>query len=213
MRYRDKWPEYAKQCDTMAIKPERVAEFERMARYAIANKAIYQQVEAATASHYPWYAIAATHKRESDAQDEHGNPLFTSYLGNGQPLWVRTTIVPENRGPFITQHDALTDPQKCIAAFVAGSLDALHLEKIDAVVPPWPLEKLLFWEEILNGTGYDGRGLPSPYIFGGTSIQRPGKYIRDHVFDDNVMDTQLGVAGMFWMIAHLDVSVHFTRET
>lgn len=213
MRYRDKWPEYAKQCDTMAIKPERVAEFERMARYAIANKGIYQQVEAALVSHFPWYGVAAMHKRESDAQDTHGNPLFTSYLGNGQPLWIETTIVPERRGPFITKADALGNPQKCIAAFVAGAIDALMLDKIDRVVPPWPLEKLLFEEEILNGTGYDGRGLPSPYIFGGTTIQRPGKYIRDHVFDDAVMDPQLGVAGMFWMIAHLDTAVKFSRET
>lgn len=212
MRYRDKWPEYARQCDAMAIKPERVAEFERMARYAIANKAIYQEVEAATESHFPWYAVAVTHKRESDAQDAHGNPLFTSYLGNGQPLWISTTIVPENRGPFISRADA-NDPQKLRAAFVAGSLDALRLEKIDKVVPPWPLEKVLFDEEILNGTGYDARGLPSPYIFGGTNIQRPGKYVADHVFDATVMDTQLGCAGMLWMIAHLDTSVRFTRET
>lgn len=213
MRYRDKWPEYAKQCDTMAIKPERAAEFERMARYAIANKAIYQQVEAATPSHYPWYAVAVTHKRESDAQDKQGNPLFTSYLGNGQPLWISTTIEPLHRGPFITQQEALSNQLKCIQAFVAGSLDALHLDKIDQVVPPWPLEKVLFNEEILNGTGYDGRGLPSPYLWGGTSIQRPGKYVADHDFDPTVWDTQLGVAGMLWMIAHLDTAVKFSRET
>lgn len=195
----------------MQIKPERRAEFERMARYAIANKAIYQEVEAATASHFPWPAIAVTHKRESDAQDDAGNPLFTSYLGNGQPLWIRTTIVPENRGPFITRSDALSDPQKCRKAFVAGCLDALAIDKIDQQVPPWPVEKLLFWEEVLNGTGYHPK--PSPYIWGGTTIQVPGKYIRDHVYDPNEWDTQLGCAGMLWMIGYLDTSVHYTRET
>jgi len=71
----------------------------------------------------------------------------------------------------------------------------------------------LFWEETLNGPGYDMLGMPSPYLWGGTSIQRRGKYTSDHHFDPTVMDTQLGVAGMLWMIGHLDTSVHFTRET
>lgn len=213
MRYSQKWPVYAQQWDAMAIKPARVDEFERMARYAIEHKDIYQQIEQATRSHFPWYAVAVAHKRESDEVDEHDNPLFTSYLGNGQPLWIRTTIVPEGRGPFISRADALHDQQKCRAAFVAGGLDALHLEKIDQVVPPWPIEKLLYDEEALNGTGYDSRGLPSPYVWGSTSVQQPGKYIRDHVFDHTVWDQQLGCAGMLWMIAKLDPSVTFVRET
>lgn len=202
MRYRDKWPEYARQCDTMTIRGERESEFRRMAQYAIENKTIYQEVETATESHFPWYAIAIIHKRESDAQDSHGNPLFTSYLGNGQPLSRVTTIVPKGRGPF-------TGPK----AFVNGCLDALHLDRVDKVVPPWPLEKVLFEQEILNGTGYDSRGLPSPYIWGGTSIQKPGKYVADHNFDAGVWDKQLGCAGMIWMIAHLDTSVHLERES
>lgn len=202
MRYRDKWPEYRHQWDTMAIRPERWAEFERMARYAIAHKDIYQEVEQTVQSKFPWWAVAVAHKRESDAQDAHGNPLFTSYLGNGQPLNRVTTIVPKGRGPFL-------GPK----AFLHGCLDALHLDGIDKVVPPWPIEKVLFDEELLNGVGYHLRGLPSPYIFGGTSIQRPGKFIRDHVFDKTVMDTQLGCAGMIWMIAKLDPSVVITRET
>lgn len=214
MRYRDKWPEYARQLNTMVIKPERLAEFERMARYAIANKEIYQRVSYATRSGFPWPGVAVAHKRESDAQDAHGNPLFTSYLGNGQPLWVRTTIVPVNRGPFISRELALSDPQKCNDAFVAGCMDALAIDKIDQQAPPWPVEKIIFGEETLNGTGYsDYHNMPSPYIWGGTSVQVRGKYTSDGHFDPSVMDTQLGCAGMLWMIGYLDTSVHYTRET
>ena len=190
MRYRDKWPEYARQCDTMAIKPERVAEFTTLAEFAIAHKATYQQVQDATGVW--WYHVAVIHRRESDAR-------FTTYLGNGQPLNRVTTEVPAGRGPF--------------PDFVSGAKDALHLDGLDKVVPPWPLEKILYWCEVFNGSGYSSRGLPSPYIFGGTNIQRPGKFTGDHDFNPNVWDTQPGCAGMLWMIAHLDTTVHFTRET
>jgi lysozyme family protein len=211
MVYKDKWREYAKQCDRMVINPNRVAEFERAAKYAIANKAIYQRVEIATGT--PWPLTACAHKRESDAQDKQGNPLFTSYVGNGQPLWIRTTIVPEDRGPFITKEKAMNDHEALLLAFIAGCKDAYQIDGLIKVVPPWPLEKYLFHLERLNGIGYHNKGMPAPYIWGGTNIQQPGKYVRDHVFDATVMDTQLGCAGMLYMIAKFDTTFRFTRET
>lgn len=193
MRYRDKWPEYAKQCDDMEIKPGRLAEFKQYAEFAIANKAIYQEVADATG--VQWYHVAVIHRRESDAK-------FSTYLGNGQSLSRVTTEVPRGRGPF-------TGPR----AFFNGCVDALHLDGLDKVVPPWPLEKILYFCEVFNGAGYSMRGLPSPYIFGGTSIQRPGKYVSDGVWDGSTWDSQPGCAGILWMIAHLDTTVFFTRET
>lgn len=190
MRYRDKWPEYAKQCDTMTIKPERVAQFEKYARHAIDHKAVYEEIAAATG--VQWYHIAVIHRRESDAS-------FNTYLGNGQSLARVTTEVPSGRGPF--------------ASFFAGACDALHIDGLDKVVPPWPLEKILYFCEVFNGSGYHSKGLPSPYLWGGTSIQKPGKFVADHVFDPNVWDTQPGCAGILWMIAHLDLTVQFTRES
>lgn len=203
MRYRNKWPQYAKQINTMSIIPSRRSEFEQFARYAIAHKNIYLEIE--QGSNVPWPATAVTHKRESDAQDKQGNPLFTSYLGNGQSLSRVTTIEPPGRGPF-SDHDGHS-------AFYWGALDAYHIDGLDKVVPPWPIEKILFWEETFNGQGYHNMGIPSPYIWGGTSIQVRGKYVRDRVFDANEWDTQLGVAGMLWMLGHLDTSIDFTRES
>lgn len=193
MRYRDKWPEYAQQCDSMSIKPSRVEEFKHLAEYAIAHKDQYMEV--ANATGVQWYHIAVIHRREGDAN-------FNTYLGNGQSLQHVTTEVPAGRGPFLGPR-----------GFFNGCLDALHIDGLDKVVPPWPLEKILYFCEVFNGGGYSRMGLPSPYNFGGTSIQVIGKYIADHVFDHNQWDTQPGCAGILWMIAHLDLTVKFSRES
>jgi len=173
----------------MVIKPARFAEFKKYASYAIAHKTTYVEIERKTG--VPWFAVAVIHRRE--------NPSFNAYLGNGQPWNRRTTIVPKGRGPF--------------SSFVAGALDALHIDGLDKVVPPWPVEKIIYYNEVFNGQGYHNKGLPSAYVWGGTNIQKAGKYVADGVWDGSVWDTQPGTAGILWMIGHLDITVNFTRES
>lgn len=207
MIYGRKWQEYAKQWDTMIINASRRTEAERAAQYAIYNKAIYREIEKETG--VPWPMTACDHRRESDAQDKQGNPLFTSYLGNGQPLWKKTTIVPIGRGPF---HKAGAPLDVVRAAFIAGAKDAYEIDHLNQV-KDWRLEKILFWLETFNGTGYHNRGRPSPYIWGGTNIQQPGKYIADHKWSGTAIDKQLGCAPILYMIAKLDSTVIYERET
>ena len=192
MRYAIKWPEYARQWNLMRVNDGRIPEFEREASEAIRHKDIYRQIEAKTG--VPWYLVAILHRRESNAD-------FRTYLGNGQPLDHVTTIVPRGRGPF-------RGPD----AFVRGAIDALNIDLLSSV-KDWRLEKCLFYCELFNGTGYANRGLPSPYVWGGTNIQKLGKYIRDGVFDSHVVDPQPGCAPLLKMIAHLDSSVVLERET
>lgn len=189
MRYGIKWPVYAKQWDTMLIKPARVGEFERLAQFALDHKARYQTIETATG--VKWYHVAVLHRRESDAN-------FNTYLGNGEPLNRVTRLVPKGRGPF--------------ASFEDGAKDALHIDKLDAVID-WRLEKILYYCEIFNGTGYDMRGLPSPYIWGGTNIQKPGKYVADGKWSGSAIDTQPGCAPILATLARLDPTIQFVRET
>lgn len=189
MRYSSKWPEYAREWDAMVINSGRVHEFEGIANKILANKARYRTVEEMTG--VKWYHVAVLHMRESD-----GN--FDTYLGNGQSLHHVTTIVPRGRGPFPT--------------FEAGADDALKLDGLSSVID-WRLEKILYYCEIFNGTGYDARGLPSPYLWGGTSIQKPGKYIRDGVFDRHAIDPQPGCAPILATLIKLDPSIQFVRET
>jgi len=176
----------------MVIKANRVAEFDHTAARLLAHKDIYQLIEKKTG--VPWTLIALTHLRES-------NNDFGTYLGNGQSLKRKTTIVPKRRGPFLGPN-----------AFVDGAIDALKIDGLSSV-RDWRLEKELYELEIVNGTGYDGRGLPSPYLWGGTNIQRAGKYTADHVFNAGVWDTQPGCAPTLARLAVLDHSIRWVRET
>lgn len=207
MIYGRKWHEYAKQWDTMIINTSRRSEAERAAQYAVDNSSIYLQVERETG--VPWPMVACDHRRESDRQDKFGNPTFQTYLGNGQPLWQKTMIVPIGRGPFCGKGAPY---HEMVKAFIEGAKDAYHIDKIDAV-KDWRLEKILYYCELFNGAGYDARGLPSPYLWGGTNIQKPGKFIADHKFSANAMDKQLGVVPILYMIARIDKTVQYERET
>jgi lysozyme family protein len=195
VRYSHKWPEYRDQWDRMVIQKQHL--MDDCANFAIAHKAIYQDIEKRTG--VPWEMSAVLHRRESN-QDKHGNPMFTTYLGNGQPLSRVTTIVPRGRGPFLGPN-----------AFADGAVDAYRIDGLSSV-KDWRLEKMLYYCEIYNGTGYANKGLPSPYIWGGTNIQRRGKYIADGRFDPNEMDVQPGCAPMLATIAKLDPTVKFVRE-
>jgi len=187
--YGTKWPEYAKQWNAMKVNPGRGAEFDRLATFAINNKARYQTIEQQTT--VPWELVAVLHRRESDAN-------FNTYLGNGEPLNRVTRLVPKGRGPF--------------KSFEAGAIDALQIDGLSSV-KDWRLEKMLYYCEKFNGSGYNNRGLPSPYIWGGTNIQKPGKYVADGQFDPTKMDPQPGCAPILAAISRLDPSVQYARET
>lgn len=206
MIYARKWPQYAKWWDTMNINASRRSEAERAAQYAIDNKAVYYEIERLTG--VPWVLAACNHRRESDRLDKFGNPLFNCYMGNGQALWNKTTIVPIGRGPFC-RHDA--SKEEMAKAFIAGAKDAYSIDKLDQV-KDWCWEKIMFYEELFNGAGYDMRDLPAPYLWGGTNIQKPGKFVADHKFNKQTMDKQLGCAPIMYMIAKLDTTVVYLRE-
>lgn len=190
--YREVWPVLAKQWDGMKINPSRWQEFAQVAKGRINYKGRYQEIEAATK--VPWALIAVLHVRESS-----GN--FGTYLGNGQSLNHRTTIVPKNRGPF--------------KSFFDGAVDALRIDGLSGITQ-WPIEKQLYFATSFNGWGYwlYHNHMPSPYIWGGTNEQVRGKYgPRDGQWSAGLWDPQEGCAPLLWMIQHLDNSFSFSRET
>lgn len=156
----------------MNILPKWQKALDRAVDKLLANKARYQQIEKLT--NVPWFFIAICHMRESDAN-------FNTYLGNGQSLSRRTTIVPVGRGPFNT--------------FEEGAVDALKYEGLDKETD-WSLEHILFLTEGYNGYGYMRMGKASPYVWGYTDQCGRGKYIRDGVYDPNAEETQPGTAAL-----------------
>lgn len=166
-------------------------DFTAPAKKAIANKAIYQQIEKTTG--VPWVFIAASHYRES-SQD------FSTNLAQGDPWNQVSTHVPKGRGPF--------------KSFVEAAVDALvNCSPYAARNKDWSLPALLTYLEEYNGLGYANHGIPSPYLWSGTNIYSKGKYVADGRFDPNVVDKQLGCAGLIMTMMNMDKTISFDPHT
>lgn len=186
---------YEQLASVATIRPDRERELELVVdRTLLPQKQLYQRVESLV--HMPAAVLMALSMREMSGNTH-------CYLGNGQTLKHRTTIVPLNRGPFLQEY-----PED----FVAGCLDSLHLDGLDQVwkaVGGWSRSRFCYESEGWNGWGYRARGIPSPYVFGATTVQRPGKFPRDHVFDANMWDPQLGTLAIVEEIFKQDPSLQF----
>lgn len=165
--------------DNMHISADKGPLFKAVADRLMFNRPRYEAVSKALAAkgyEIPWEFIAVTHQREAS-----GN--FNTYLGNGQPLSKKTTIVPKNRGPF--------------ASWEEGAIDALvNAPPYAAKNKDWSIGGMLAMLEQYNGLGYASMNKPSPYLWAGTDQYSKGKYVSDGVYDPEHVDTQLGCAGL-----------------
>ncbi len=137
-------------------------------------KARYQSVEKVTG--VPWYFIAVTHEREASQR-------WDTQLGQGDPLNKKSTHVPKGRGPFKTWEEGAVDALTNCPPYAARNKD-------------WSIGGTLAMLEKYNGLGYYNKGQPSPYIWAGTDQYVKGKYVSDGVYNPNVVDKQLGCAGL-----------------
>ncbi len=188
--YGQRWHTYAILWDHAQTRPNKAAEVAAVAKRLLSNKARYQAIEKKTG--VPWYVIAVIHEREASGR-------FDRQLAQGDPLNRRSTNEPIS-GPF--------------ASFEDSAVWALHHDHLDKVID-WRVEKELYWEEAYNGWGYANNhpSIPTPYLWGGSTVQKPGKYIRDHVWSSTEMDQQIGTATLMKALADLDHSIVFRRET
>lgn len=179
---------YERNWANLEIRPARLGEANAAARKAINGKATYQQVERLTG--VPWYFVALCHYRESNFD-------FDTYLGNGESLKRVTCLVPKGRGPF--------------ASFVDGAVDALRIQHFVGT-QDWCIARTLYRLECFNGLGYHAKGVNSPYLYGGSTLYGPteargGKFVADHVFDPNHVDSQLGTAVVLHAMMSQDSSI------
>ncbi|MCS3451917.1 lysozyme family protein [Bradyrhizobium elkanii] len=148
-------------------------------------KARYQAVSARTG--VPWAFIAVAHEREASQN-------WNTQLGQGDPLGSVSVHVPKGRGPFKTWEDGAYDALVNCAPFAARNKD-------------WSIGGTLTMLEQYNGLGYANKGRPSPYIWSSTDQYVSGKYVRDGVYDPNVVDQQLGCAGLLLAMMQIDSSI------
>lgn len=150
-----------------------------VARGIIADRERYEAAAEAIGHPNIWSLIGAIHYRESSRS-------FNAHLHNGDSLKGYTHRVPAGRpkvghGPPFTWEES--------------AQDALKLKSWDSGAHWDELEYWLYKTEEYNGWGYLGKN-NSPYLWSKTSKQQPGKYVRDHVYDPNAVDSQLGVVAI-----------------
>ncbi len=127
--------------------------------------------------------IGALDYREGDCKPNLG-------LGQGDP-WDKVSVhVPRGCGPFASWLDA--------AVFY------VHYDHLDDNSAPWSLSYDCWKGEIWNGLGYRYHGVPSPYLFGGTNLQRKGKFISDGHWDPDAVDQQLGIMPIIFTLGQLN---------
>jgi lysozyme family protein len=170
-----------------AVKPERKAQAEAIARNMIAVRARYATIEKKCG--VPWFMVAVIHMREASMN-------FSCVLHNGEKIigmGRKTRLVPAGRGPFATWEEAALDA-------LTMPPHALHR------IVNWSLERMLYEIEKYNGFGYLGK-CNSPYLWSWTSQYSGGKYVRDHVFDPHAIDPQPGCVALLKALAALDAGV------
>lgn len=139
----------------------------------ISNKQRYDSISKKFMNPIKWYHIALLHEMECTQN-------FNCYLGNGQPINKKTTIVPSGRGPF--------------SSFELGAIDAIKFDKLDKV-QDWSIGNTLYILEGFNGYGYSKyRGINSPYLFSGSNQYVSGKYVSDNKYDSRAVSQQIGIA-------------------
>ena len=126
--------------------------------------------------------IACLYMRESDMD-------FKGHLHNGDPLTARTVNVPAGRPK--------ADPKNGSSyTFEESAIDALIYEGFDKWTD-WSVAGVIYCFEKYNGWGYLRRGKVSPYVWSGSTIYQSGKFTSDGVYNDSVVDKQMG-AGMLY---------------
>ena len=108
--------------------------------------------------------------------------------------------VPRGRGPFLDWDEAAED--------------AYHLNGLDQVgATNWSWSLACYYGELFNGFGYrDYHSMRSPYLWGGTNLQQPGKYVSDGKFDPSAVDSQLGIVPIMMRMAEIKLELRIGSE-
>lgn len=181
--------EYIQDWQAMVVSPQHASAVTADANKVLAHKSEYQAVEAATS--VPWWVVGIIDMMEGGGGAD-TNPA------NGQTLKRRTTAVPEGRPPAPLE-PPFTFQQAAVDAMTYMGFDKIKTWTIDVV--SWVFEKQ-------NGFGYRQHGLRSPYLYGFSNLEQPGRYVADHVFDPTAVNKQAGALTILKALMTLDPSIN-----
>lgn len=169
---------YAKLFSTMQIRSGWSLRAETAADKVVAGMNRYKAVEKLT--NVPWAMIGIIHLLEADCS-------WTHHLHNGDSLSARTVQVPKGRPvggnpPFTWEESAF---------------DALAYDNIK---PPLQTIGQIFGAlEKFNGTGYQKKGINTPYLWSGSQHYSSGKYVADGKYEAGAVSKQVGAA-VVWKV-------------
>lgn len=203
----------------MHVKPERVAQLDAVARRLIAPAAkarfigVQERLRQDGHKPVPWWGVAIISEREY-GPDRKGNMRWDRQLGQGDALDQVSHNEPAGRGPFLDHPGDFTpapgDVKPGNDAWTRCCLDALIDCKPNAALwSDWSAGGTMTIFEMYNGLGYAQMGRPSAYVWSGSDQYVSGKYIRDHVYDRDEADVQLGCAPLLARMMLLDHSIKF----
>lgn len=192
-------PEYRRMWDSLRVLPAKRKEAEAAARLILRGKDKYQRVERETG--VKWSAVGTIHYRESRCD-------FNTWLHNGDRMRdrngrpIRTRQVPKGRPP---------DPS---VDWFKGAYDALVTVEHFDQIKNYGVAEFAFSQEKMNGFGYRNPriNIPSPYLVGGSNLQKRGKYVGDGHYDASHWDTQLGGLTILKALIELDPDAGFDFE-
>ena len=98
---------------------------------------------------------------------------------------ARTVNVPANRPP------RWNPPND----WLSSAIDAITFEGF-AGQSDWSIARTLYRFEGYNGFSYRTKGINSPYLWSFSTHYTRGKFVRDHVYDENAVSAQCGAAVM-----------------
>lgn len=161
---------------------KQAADLEKFKANYEAHKADYQSVSDQT--DVPPELVAAIHWRE-------GSGNFGTYLHQGDPLGKAPVNVPTNIPTF------QKGEWDKAAAHALNTKDKKECQKVLGMTKDTKdRAAIAAYAERYNGTGYDKKNVPSPYVYSGTDEYTSGKFVKDHVYSPTAVDKQLGVMPM-----------------
>src|SRR5216683_4375116 len=117
-------PRYAQQIASLKLNANRSDDLDAVCKTLLRKKDVYQLLSDRTSNKAPVAFLMAIAYREMSGDTN-------CFLGNGQRLSLKTTIVPKGLGPWLQPY-----PEN----FLAGALIALRIDAIDQV-SDWSLAR------------------------------------------------------------------------